>query len=359
MELNPLLQGLVEQEATDLFLKGGNRPFLRRHGVLVALAGEPLTSEQVTALVTELMGPSQRQQFYADRELNFAFDRAGLGRFRANLMWQQGRVALVIRRVPRLIPSFDALHLPAEVLQRLSREPQGLVLITGSTDAGKSTTAAAILEHINQTTALHIVTLEDPIEYQFDEARALINQREIGGDTRSFREGLKHVLRQSPDVLFVSDIRERDTMEAALLAAEAGQLVISCLHTTNVVTTIERLVAFFPVHEHTVIRLRLSQALRGVIAQRLVPRQDGQGRVPVCEVLISTPTVRELIREGQTARLPAVMEEGSLFGMQTFTQALYWRVRQKNIAPQAARRAADSPEALDLALKDIRPIRDV
>jgi twitching motility protein PilT len=358
MDINPFLRQLTDQEATDLFLKVGNRPFLRRHGTLVPLEGEALTIEQITVIVGELMGPHQRQQFYADRELNFAFERASIGRFRANLMWQKGTVALVIRRVQHLIPSFEALHLPAEVLKRLARESQGLVLITGSTDAGKSTTAAAMLEFINQTSAMHIVTLEDPIEYQFDEAQAIINQREIGGDTRSFSEGLKNVLRQSPDVLFVSDIRERETMEAALLASEAGQLVISCVHTTNVVTTIERIIAFFPAHEHGVIRLRLSQALRGVISQRLVLRQDGQGRMPVCEILVATPTVRELIREGQTVRLPGVMEEGSLFGMQTFTQALYWRLRQKEIAWEEARRAADSPEALDLAMKNIRPIRD-
>jgi len=219
MDLERLLKAMVEQEASDLFLKVGNTPFLRIHGKLIPVGDEKLTREQIIEASSDLMGPEGRQTFHAEREHNFAFERAGLGRFRANVLWQRGTIALVIRRVNRSIPGFAELNLPGEVLRRFIEEQQGLVLVTGPTGSGKSTTVAAMLDHLNQTAARHIVTLEDPIEFQFEEAQAIINQREVGADTRSFSEGLRNVLRQSPDVLFVSDIRDRETMEAALLAA--------------------------------------------------------------------------------------------------------------------------------------------
>ena len=359
MDLDRLLRAMAEQEATDLFLKVGNTPFLRLHGKLIPVGEEPLTGQQITELASGLMSAQGRQTFHADRELNFAFDRAGIGRFRANVLWQKGTIALVIRRVQRAIPTFEELHLPAEVLSRFAGERSGLVLVTGSTGSGKSTTVAAMLEHINRTTAKHIVTLEDPIEFQFEEQQAIINQREVGADTRSFSEGLRNVLRQSPDVLFVSDIRDRETMEAALLAAEAGQLVLSCLHTTNCVTTIERLVALFPSHQHQLIRLRLSLVVRGILSLRLLMRSDGAGRIPACEVLVATPTVRELLRDGRTETLPAALHEGAMYGMQTFTQALYQLYRAHEVDLEEALRHADSPDELQLAVREIRPTKDV
>lgn len=359
MDLDRLFRAMVEQEASDLFLKAGNRPFLRIAGQLIPLGEEPLTQEGLMALASGLMGPQRRQVFHADRELNFAFERAGLGRFRANVLWQQGSLALVVRRIQRAVPDFDALRLPADVLRRLALEGHGLVIVTGPTGSGKSTTVAAILEHLNRTVSKHIVTLEDPIEYQFQEQRCLINQREVGTDTRSFTEGLRNVLRQSPDVLFVSDIRDRETMEAALTAAEAGQLVLSCLHTTSVVSTIERLVSIFPPHQQEITRLRLSLVLRGILSMRLLKRRDDHGRTPVCEVLVATPTVRELIREGRTEQLPALLHDGAMFGMQTFTQALYQRYRQGEVTLEEALRHAESPEELELAVREIRATRDV
>jgi twitching motility protein PilT len=358
MEIDRLLRAMVEQEASDLFLKVGAHPFFRIHGKLIPIGEEQIPQEQIVEVATELMAPHQRQLFHAERELNFAFERPGVGRFRANVLWQRGNMALVIRRVNRLIPSFQELSLPAEVLTRLMSEQHGLVLITGPTGSGKSTTVSSMLDHLNRTAAKHIVTLEDPIEFQFEEDQAIINQREIGMDTRSFSEGLRNVLRQSPDVLFVSDIRDRETMEAALLAAESGQLVLSCLHTTNAVTTIERLVAFFPASQHPLIRLRLSVVLRGIIALRLLKRSDGAGRIPACEILVATPTVRELVREGRTEQLPAVLHDGAMVGMQTFTQALYQRYRQGEVDLEEALRYADSPDELQLAIREIRPTRD-
>ena len=349
---------MVEQEASDLFLKVGNHPFFRIHGKLIPIGEESLTQQQVVEFASDLMGPHRRQLFHAERELNFAFERAGVGRFRANVLWQKGTMALVIRRVQSAIPTLDELNLPAEVLTRFLQEQHGLVLITGPTGSGKSTTVSAMLEHLNQTVPKHIVTLEDPIEFQFKEQQSIINQREVGVDTRSFSEGLRNVLRQNPDVLFVSDIRDRETMEASLLAAEAGQLVLSCLHTTNVVSTIERLVAFFPSHQQQLIRLRLSLALRGIVCLRLLQRADGSGRVPACEILVATPTVRELIREGRTEQLPPTLHDGLMYGMQTFTRALHQRYRQGDVDLEEALRHADSPEELQLAIREIRSTRD-
>lgn len=358
MEIDRLFRAMVEQEASDLFLKVGNRPFLRIHGKLIPVGEEKLTEAQITGVAADLMGPHRRQLFQAERELNFAFERPGAGRFRANILWQRGTIALVIRRVSRAIPSFQELGLPAEVLTRLMSEQHGLVLLTGPTGSGKSTAIFAMLDSLNQTAAKHIVTLEDPIEFQFEEVLAIINQREIGVDTRSFSEGLRSVLRQSPDVLFVSDIRDRETMEAALLAAESGQLVLSCLHTTNAVTTIERLVAFFPSSQHQLVRLRLSGALKGIISLRLLQRSDGAGRIPACEILLATPRARELIREGRTDELPAAIHDGRMYGMQTFTQALYQRYRQGEVSLEEALCHADSPDELQLAVREIRSTRD-
>jgi twitching motility protein PilT len=350
---------MVEQEASDLFLKANAHPFLRIHGKLIPVGTEKIPQHEIVEAASKLMGPHRRQRFHADRELNFAFEEPGIGRFRANVLWQRGSMALVIRRVNQSIPSLEELNLPVQAITRLLADQHGLILITGPTGSGKSTTISAMLDHLNRTSPKHIVTLEDPIEFQFEEDQAIINQREIGVDTRSFSEGLRSVLRQSPDVLFVSDIRDRETMEAALLAAEAGQLVVSCLHTTNAVTTIERLVAFFPSSQHQLVRLRLSVVLRGLVSLRLLQRSDGSGRIPACEVLLTTPRVRELIREGRTDELPAAVHDGGMHGMQTFTQALHQRYRQGEVTLEEAMRHADSPDELQLAVRDIRSTRDM
>lgn len=359
MEMDRLFRAMVEQDASDLFLKVGNTPFLRIHGKLLPIGQERLSTEEISDFVLDLMGPERRQQFHAQREMNFAFERAGIGRFRANVLWQKGTIAIVVRRIERSIPNFMELNLPGEILARLMHEQHGLILITGPTGSGKSTTVAAMLDYINQSIPKHIVTLEDPVEFHFEEDKAIINQREIGSDTRSFSEGLKSVLRQSPDLLYLSDIRDREAMESCLLAAEAGQLVLSCIHTTNVVTTIERLVAFFPPHQHAMIRLRLSLTLRAIISLRLLARADSAGRIPVCEIMVTTPTIRDLVREGQTDQISHIMHEGQHDGMQTFTQALYARYRSGDVDLEEALRYADSPQDLQIAIRDIRPTKDV
>jgi twitching motility protein PilT len=266
---------------------------------------------------------------------------------------------MVIRRVQRTIPTFEELNLPGEVLKRLANERQGLVLITGPTAAGKSTCISAVMNYINDTMAAHIVTLEDPIEYIFEERKSIINQREVGTDTKSFSDGLKNVLRQSPDIMYLSDLRDLETIESALLAAESGQLVLSCVHTTNALTTVERLIAFFPAQQHELTRFRLALVLKGVISLRLLPRKDGSGQVPVYEVLVMTPTIRQLIQEHRLDEIPPLMENDSLYGMLTQTQCLHRLVSSGQVALEEALRVADKPGELQLMLRDIRATKDV
>ncbi len=358
--MNPdrLFHTMVEEEASDLFLKVGERPFLRVRGTLSACGSERLNRAELLQFAYDLMGQERQQIFQSQRELNFAFEREAIGRFRANVLWQRGTLALVIRRIQDHIPTVEELNLPAAVLTRLAEERQGLVLISGPTGSGKSTTIASILETINRTSPCHIVTLEDPIEFLFDGKEAVINQREVGVDTRSFSDGLKNVLRQSPDVLFLSDIRDREAMESTLLAAESGQLVFSCIHSTNVVTTIERVIAFFPPHQQQMFRFRFSLVLKGLISLRLLGRADGTGRVPACEILVMTPTIRELIREGHTDQISPLLQDGAIHGMQTMTQALYALVRSGRVSVEDALKTCDHPEELELALREIRATKD-
>ncbi len=354
MQADSIFKRMVDQKASDLFLKAGTQPFLRVRGELTACRDNPITEEELLSIVQELMGPARRKLFESQRELNFAFERDGIGRFRANVMWQQGTLGLVVRRVQDQIPTLEELNLPAPLLKQLCQETHGLLLITGPTGNGKSTTSASLLDQINRTRACHVVTLEDPVEYIFRQKMSVIDQREVGVDTASFQEGLKNALRQSPDVLFISDIRDQETMETALLAAESGQWVISCIHTTSAVTTIERIVAFFPRHQQETVRFRLSMVLKGIVSLRLLPRLDVIGQIPACEILIMTPTIRELLREGETGQIPHLLFDGSMHGMQTMAQALYRLIQESKVSLEEAKKVADSPEELELAIREIR-----
>jgi len=354
MQGDELFQKMVEQKASDLFLKVGSPPSFRIRGKLSPCDPKRLQQDEVLQLAYTLMGPQRRQIFEKERELNFAFEREGIGRFRANVLWQRGNVALVIRRVEDQIPGFEELNLPTPIFQQLVEQGHGLILLTGPTGSGKSTTAAAFLDYINHNRASHILTLEDPIEYLFQEDKSVIDQREVGVDTASFDDGLKNALRQSPDVLFISDIRDQETMETALLATESGQLVLSCIHTTGAMTTLERGLAFFPLHQQETIRYRLSLALKGIISLRLLPRCDEPGQIPSCEILVMTPTMRELLREGKTEQIPQLLYDGLSQGTQTMNQALYQLVRSGRVSIEEATRVSDSPDELELSLQEIR-----
>jgi len=305
------------------------------------------------------MGSERQKALKVNREINFAFNQDGIGRFRANAYFEKGSLALVIRLIQGEIQSLEELDLPAEPLKQIMEASHGLLLITGRTGSGKSTTAASVLEHLNQTKACHIVTLEDPIEFLLKEKKAVVSQREVGLDTLSFEEGLKSIFRQSADVLFISDIYDQRVMEIVLLAAESGQMVVSCLHAANVINALERVIAFFPEHQQPAVQFRLSLALRGIVSQRLLPRQGGSGLIPACEVMVATPTMTKLLREGRLVEMPPLMEEGGIQGMQTLCQALYQRVHRRQVEAEAALKVADSPEELELALREIRATKDV
>lgn len=354
VRLEDYLTVMEQRGASDLFLKAGSPPFLRIDGRLVPHAGPPLTPDDLRALARGLMSEDQAREFAQRLELDLAVSVPRVGRFRANILTQRGTVAIVIRHIQLTVRSFEDLHLPATVLQKLAREHRGLVLVTGRTGSGKSTTIASILDEINTHLEKHIITLEDPIEFLHTDKCSMVTQRELPFDTRSYHAALKHVMRQSPDVIFIGDILDIETMECALMAAESGHLVLSELHTTNAPQTIERVLSFFPPHQHPEIRLRLSLLLKGVLSLRLLARKEGGGRVPACEVLVTTPTLRDLIREGQIQDLHEYMRDGALFGMQTFNQAVAQLFHDGLVTEDEARMSADGLEELELELREIR-----
>lgn len=349
MLLEDLLGKMVALGASDVFAKVGSPVAVRVAGQISFLDTPPLDDAAVRALGERIAG----RTLAGVTDLDMAVELPGLGRFRCNAYLQQGRPGLVLRHIKKAIPSFEELGLPAAPLKRLAALRRGLVLVTGIAGSGKSTTLAAIVSEINRTSAKHVVTIEDPIEYVFVEDRSIISQREIGLDTESFAAALRHAVRQSPDVILVGEMRDLVTIETAIAAAETGHLVLSTLHTVNAIQTVERMMTYFPPHQHGLIRLQLSLVLVGVIAQRLLPRRDRTGRIPAVELLLATPTIKEILYEGRTRDIAKALEEGSHYGTQTFNQALRRLVDAKLVAADDAIGAADDPDALKLALRGI------
>ncbi|MDD5237281.1 MAG: PilT/PilU family type 4a pilus ATPase, partial [Candidatus Omnitrophica bacterium] len=305
--------------------------------------------------VDELTNAEQKAVFKKNLDVDFAiyleeFKR----RFRVSIFMQCNLPAMVIRNIRSQVQTFEELGLPAQVLKKLSLEKRGLVLLTGSAGSGKSTTLAAMIEHINNNAQKHILTVEEPIEYTFKENLSTINQRELGLDVSTYAVALKAFTLQSPDVIFIGNIRDAETMQAAFTAAETGVLVLSTLHTINASQTIERIINFFPPHQHAEMRTQLSMLLKGVISLRLVPKKSGSGRVPAYESMLLTPTVSRLIREAKTNEIPRFIEEGELFGMQSFTQSLVKLVKDGIVSEEAAGEFADNADELSLSLKGIR-----
>ena len=322
--LDDLLKLAIERGASDLHLKVGNYPVLRIDGKLVPLSEQPRCSaEMAVAAAFSVMNNRQKDRFRERNEIDLSYGISGVGRFRVNVFQQRGTIAIALRIIPTRIRNFAELHLPA-VLDRLAQEPRGLILVTGTTRSGKSTTMAAMIDYINSNRGGHVVTIEDPIEYLFRDKRSLINQREVGTDTESFPEALRSAMRQDPDVLMVGEMRDYETISTGLIAAETGHLVLTTLHTTDAPETVNRIISFFPPYQHQQIRLQLASILKGVISQRLIARADGQGLVPAVEVMVSTPTVCEYIIEPKKTRaLHDVIAAGaSQYGMQTFDQSL-------------------------------------
>ncbi len=321
MDMDSLLKEMKERDASDLHLVVGTSPTFRTDGDLKKLDEEILTDKETTSLIYSFTDEKQRAEFEKTHELDFSFAKPGLGRFRANLHVQRGSIAAAIRHIPDRIPSLSELNLPP-ILAELALEEKGLVLVTGPTGCGKSTTLAAMIEVINEQRPAHVITIEDPIEYLHSHKKSVVEQREVGSDTFSFAASLKRCLRQDPDVIMIGEMRDLETIATAITAAETGHLVLATLHTPNAPEAVNRIVDVFPSYQQTQIRMQLSSTLQGIIAQVLLPRNDTQGRVPVVELLIATPAVRNLIRTGKSHQLWTSMETGSQFGMQTMDQAL-------------------------------------
>lgn len=343
--IEELLQIMAERKASDLHLTVGSPPVLRIDGVLVPLDYDKLTNETCQRLVYSVLDERQRKKFEETNELDCSFGVKGLGRIRMNVYRQRGSIGAALRAIPSTFFTFEELGLPP-VVYDVVKKPKGLVLVTGPTGCGKSTTLAAMINYINENRPCHIVTIEDPIEYAHYNKKAIINQREVGHDTYSFAEALKHVLRQDPDVILIGEMRDFETIQAALTIAETGHLVFATLHTTDAPSSVNRIIDVFPQHQQAQVRTQLSMTLQAVFSQILLPRAQGFGRVLACEVLIATAAVRNVIREGKIEQIYSLMQTGSKYGMQTMNQALSDLVMKKNITLETALEASTDPEEL-------------
>jgi twitching motility protein PilT len=320
------------------------------NGVLEPLPGAaPLAAEDTERVVAEVLtDPDRLAELESEHEVDFSYQVEDLARFRVNAFRQRGSLSIVWRAIPYEISSIEELRLPA-VVRGLAEEERGIVLLTGTTGSGKSTTLAAMIDHVNRTMAKHIVTIEDPIEFLHTDRRSVINQREVGLDTTSFKRALRRVLRQDPDVILVGEMRDEETVQTALSAAETGHLVLSTLHTVDAAESVNRIIDFFPPHQHQQARAMIAGTLKGIVSQRLVPTADGAGRVATCEVLCTTGRVRDMISDPeQTGRLPEAIAEGAYYGMQTFDQALLAHVQDGVVAMEDALRFASSPHDFKL-----------
>ncbi|OGW28495.1 MAG: type IV pili twitching motility protein PilT [Nitrospirae bacterium GWC2_42_7] len=361
MEINDLLKTAHAMGASDLHLKVGSYPILRINGELTPLSSDNrLSQEETLKTAFAVMSPGQREIFKKRNDIDLAYSVPGLGRFRCNIFIQRGTIGLVFRVIPMRIPTIEELILP-EILKKLSLEPRGLILVTGTTGSGKSTTLAAMIDNINSTRTDHIMTIEDPIEYLHRDKRSIVNQREIGNDTESFSKALRAALRQDPDVILVGEMRDFETIQTALTAAETGHLVLSTLHTTDAAETINRIISVFPPYQHKQVRMQLSSILKGIVSMRLVPKADGKGRVPAVEVLIATATIKDCILDPDKAKsIPDVIAQGMLhYGMQTFDQSLFNLFKTNLITYEEALRRATNPDDFALKVKGIQSTSDL
>ncbi|HEY7962083.1 MAG TPA: type IV pilus twitching motility protein PilT [Solirubrobacteraceae bacterium] len=351
-DVHSALRELVGREGSDLHLKIDSAPLYRVHGELSCDPGAPaLTREDTEHALHELLhDPVKLQEFSEEHEVDFSFEIEGVARFRINSFRQRGAISLVCRAIPHKISTVDELALP-KVVSELAEEERGIVLLTGTTGSGKSTTLAAMIDHMNEKLNRHIVTIEDPIEFVHTDKRSVINQREVGMDTASFKRALRRVLRQDPDVILVGEMRDEETVQTALSAAETGHLVLSTIHTVDATESINRMLDFFPPHQHNQARAMIAGTIKGVISQRLVPGADG-GRVAVCEILRMTGRVRDMIKDpSQTGKLMEVIESGAYYGMQTFDQALFGHVKAGRVTYEDAVRVATSPHDFKLLMQ--------
>ena len=361
MNLNELLKVTFEKRASDLHVKVGVPPILRIDGRLIPLETEKRTTqEEALTVALSIMNNTQKARFKEKNELDMAYAVPGLGRFRVNVFQQRGSVGMVFRQVPAKILTFEDLMMPV-VLQKIASEQRGLILVTGTTGSGKSTTLAAMIDFINTARTANIITIEDPIEFLHRDKKSIVNQREIGSDTFSFSDALRSSLRQDPDVILVGEMRDFETISTALTAAETGHLVLSTLHTLDAAETINRIITVFPPYQQKQVRMQLASVIRGVISQRLVARADGNGRVPAVEVMLGTLSVREaIIDDAKTRQIPTIISSGMThYGMQTFDQSLLMLYKKGYITYDEALLTASNPDDFALKVKGVQSTSDL
>ncbi|MGB2907572.1 MAG: type IV pilus twitching motility protein PilT [Candidatus Aminicenantaceae bacterium] len=361
MDIDELLKIAIESDASDLHVKAGNYPLIRVHGQLQALSNFPrLSNENTRELVDQITNDFQKESLKKEMDLDLAYSLAGFGRFRGSIYQQRGSMALVLRIIPLEVMSIKELLLP-ETLESIAMEQRGLVLVTGTTGSGKSTTLAAMINHINENRTENIITIEDPIEYLHRDKQSNISQREVGMDVMSFSRGLRASLREDPDIILVGEMRDLDTIDTALMAAETGHLVLSTLHTTDAAETINRIISVFAPHHQRQVRLQLSSILKAVVSMRLIPRKEGGGRVPAVEVMINTPYVAECIHDRDKTVLirDAIASGVSQYGMQTFDQSIYQLYKDGYISYEQGLRYSSSPDNFKLRVMGIRSTLDV
>jgi twitching motility protein PilT len=354
--LREALEELVRRGGSDLHLKVGRPPVVRVNGDLQDTRLQVLRPEDIKRCAEQTLSPKQRESFAERKEIDFAIGVQGLGRFRTNIFQQRGTLGMAFRAIPVDVPALESLELPP-VLEEISTLPRGLVLVTGITGSGKSTTLAAMIRRLNEQRAVNIVTIEDPIEFLHRDIKSMVSQREVGADTLSFHDALRHVLRQDPDVIMLGEIRDRPSMETVLKAADTGHMVMSTLHTTDAAQTINRIISFFPPHQHAEIRQVLANALKAIVSLRLIPRADRPGRVPASEVLVNTATISELIRKGdELVTIPDHIAEGRVqYGMQTFDQSLLELYSKGWISYEWAMHYASNPSEFALRVSGVSP----
>jgi twitching motility protein PilT len=361
MELSEILSIGLKSGASDIHLKAGLPPIYSIYGTLRPLPKAPrITPEQTEQITAEIMNDMQRERFEKAYEVDLAYGIPGLGRFRVNAFTQRGSISLVFRAIPFDIKSLDDLLLPA-VIKKMAMANRGLILVTGATGSGKSTSLAALIDYINTNRKAHIVTIEDPVEFLHRDKKSIINQREVGSDTQGFQPALKSALRQDPDVILVGEMRDHETIETALTAAETGHLVLSTLHTIDATETVNRIISVFPPFQQRQIRIQLAAVLRGVISMRLVPRLDGKGRVPAVEVMVASARVRQMIDDkDQTKSLPEAIQQGyESYGMQTFDQSLMGLLKKKMISFEEALRQCSNPDDFKLKMSGVSSTSDL
>jgi len=355
MTIKDYLKLMVDKNASDMFYRAGSNVRFRIDGEVVGITEEIISLDEVNEAVKELASSGLREFFQKNLDVDFGLYIPEIGhRFRISIFTQRNWPAIVVRSIHSKVQPFEELGLPNEVLKKLSMEKRGLVLLTGSAGSGKSTTIASMIEYLNSNSHKHILTVEEPIEYTFKDKKSIINQRELGMDVSSYQVALRAFTLQSPDVIFIGNIRDYETMSAAITAAETGVLVLSTLHTVNAAQSIERMINFFPPHQHAEIKAQLSLLLKGVVSLRLLPLANATGRVPAYEIMLLTPTISRLMREGKVWEISQFIEDGEVFGMQSFNQCLVRLINEGKITEETAANFADNKDEFNLVLKGIR-----